>query len=74
MKRESDNIPCPRHSLGHCWHSNGAVGFTGKYESRTPVRCCHCGGTAIQVDVSKPSRIECYALTAAPTADIEAKQ
>lgn len=43
------NPTCPRHSNGeHCWHQDGNTGFSGKWKSVAPVKCCHCGQLAFR--------------------------
>jgi hypothetical protein len=34
---------CPKHHGGkHCWHEYGQKGYRGRYETSSPVQCCHC--------------------------------
>lgn len=47
---------CRTHEGGeHCWHSYGNTGYSGRYQTSTPVKCCHCGAKAKLIEFS-PSR------------------
>lgn len=44
-----DERVCPKHQDGkHCWHEHGSKAFKGKWETTSPVECCHCGALAKQ--------------------------
>jgi len=54
-----DDGKCLKHADGkHCWHQNGAKGFSGKTQVSTPVKCCHCQKTATHVENQPNPRIE----------------
>lgn len=45
----SDERVCPNHKGGkHCWHEYGRKSFKGRYESSSPMQCCHCDDFAVK--------------------------